>query len=217
MRIVSTNAGRLEPTEHSRAGVTGHRKVPLPEIHVADVPPDSGTSGITGDEIGDTAHHGGRDQAVYVFAREHLDRWAAEIGAPLPDGSFAENLTTEGFDPNDAVVGERWAVGTAELVVTHPRTPCRTFAGILDQPRWVRRFTDEGRPGPYLRVTTPGLIRPGDEVVVLHRPDHGVTIAQLFAAFTRDRAIIEHCLTAGDDLTDYARDKLVSRRTGAVI
>ncbi len=211
MRIRSTNLGSLEPTSASRAGVTGHRKRPEPWIDVIDPGVRLGLSGVEGDAIGDRRYHGGTDQAVYAFAREDLDRWESELGVRLPDGSFGENLTTEGYDVNAAVLGERWRVGAAELVVTHPRLPCRTFAGVIDQPRWVKRFTAVGRPGPYLRVALPGRIAPGDPLVVLDRPAHGVTLAQLFAALTTDRALVPHCLSADADLTDYARTELLKR------
>jgi MOSC domain-containing protein YiiM len=39
-------------------------------------------------------------------------------------GTFGENLTTEGLLDGDVSVGDRFRVGTAELVVTQPRLPC---------------------------------------------------------------------------------------------
>ena len=72
-----------------------------------------GPLGLDGDEVSDTRHHGGVDQAVYAFAREDLDAWAERLGRDVRDGQFGENLTTEGIDVNEAEVGERWRVGTA--------------------------------------------------------------------------------------------------------
>ena len=58
-------------------------------------------------------NHGGPDMAVYGYAREDLDFWAAELGLTLPSGVFGENLTTEGADANGALIGERWPDGPA--------------------------------------------------------------------------------------------------------
>ena len=47
--------------------------------------------GLGGDQVSDTRHHGGVDQAVYAFAREDLDRWRERLGTEIPDGWFGEN------------------------------------------------------------------------------------------------------------------------------
>ena len=72
---------------------------------------------------------------MYAFAREDLDFWERELGRPLANGSFGENLTTSGLDVSGAKIGERWRIGD-ELVleVTSGRIPCRTFAA-----GWARR------------------------------------------------------------------------------
>ena len=107
-------------------------------------------------------HHGGDYQAVYAFAREELDWWAAQLGRELPDGMFGENLTTSGLDVDGALIGERWAVGDeVVLEVCGPRIPCATFAARMGERGWVKRFTDVGRTGAYLSVVTGGTVRPG--------------------------------------------------------
>jgi MOSC domain-containing protein YiiM len=148
-------------------------------------------SGLAGDDVCNRRHHGGDDQAVYAYAREDLDRWATELGSSLTSGSFGENLTTSGIDISAGVLGERWAIGD-ELVleVSDPRIPCRTFAGFLQQRGWVRRFSQRADPGTYLRVVTPGLVRAGDPLEVVHRPDHGITVRTAFQAFTTDRTLL---------------------------
>lgn len=140
-----------------------------------------GPLGIAGDAQVD-AGHGGPDQAVYAYAREDAAFWEAELGRSLPPGRFGENLTTTGVEVSGAVVGERWRVGSTVLEVTTPRTPCATFAGFWGVPQLVKRFAAAGRPGAYLRVVQAGEVGAGDAVELLHRPDHGVTMAQLMAA-----------------------------------
>ena len=83
--------------------------------------------GLDGDQVSDTRHHGGVDQAVYAFAREDLDCWAGELGQEIRDGQFGENLTTLGIDVNEAEVGERWRIGDALLEVASVRIPCNDF------------------------------------------------------------------------------------------
>ena len=165
--------------------------------------------GLEGDQVADTYHHGGPDKAVYVFAREDLDRWSEQLSVPLADGDFGENLTTSGIDVNEALVGERWQIGTALMEVASVRVPCRTFAGRLallglDQPGWIKRFTLDARPGPYLRVIEPGTITAGDAIDVVRRPEHSVTVSLMFRALTTERELLPHLLDV-QDLTPQAR------------
>jgi MOSC domain-containing protein YiiM len=144
-----------------------------------------GMVGLAGDRVYDVRNHGGPDQAVYAYAREDLDGWEAELGRPLPNGVFGENLTTEGVDVNAALIGERWRVGPDVLLeVSCPRIPCGTFQGWLAQAGWIKRFTQAARPGSYLRVISSGEIRAGDQVDIGYRPDHGVSIELVFRALT---------------------------------
>jgi MOSC domain-containing protein YiiM len=167
------------------------------------------TLGLDGDDVGDKKHHGGVDQAVYVFAREDLDWWAIALGREIRDGMFAENLTTEGIDVNQAEVGERWRIGTAELEVASVRIPCNDFKGWMgrsgyDNRAWVKRFAQVGRPGPYLRVLVEGEIRAGDRIDVVHRPGHGVTVSTMFRALTSEPALLPELLLV-DGLVAEAR------------
>src|SRR5699024_6067858 len=86
------------------------------------------THGVLGDVQGDRANHGGIFKAVYADAREAREAYALERGQDLPDGAFGENLVTVGQDTDEAVIGERWRIGTAELEATCPRNPCGTFS-----------------------------------------------------------------------------------------
>lgn len=141
---------------------------------------------MVGDDVGSRVHHGGSGQAVYAVAREELDWWGDQLGRDLPDGMFGENLTTVGLDVDGAVLGERWRVGSALLEVSGPRIPCATFAAWMGERGWVRRFTERGRTGAYLAVVEPGTVSAGDGVEVLDRPAHGITVPEVFRAFTGD-------------------------------
>jgi len=167
------------------------------------------TLGIDGDDVADKVNHGGIYQAVYAFAQEDLDYWGAQLGTPIPPGLFGENLTTVGIDVNEAELGERWRIGTTLLEVIEVRIPCNVFKNWLgvsgfDNAAWVKRFTAQARPGPYLRVLGEGTLRAGDRIVVEHRPGHGVTVSTMFKAFTTDRSLLPRLLEV-DRLPPRAR------------
>jgi MOSC domain-containing protein YiiM len=145
--------------------------------------------GLHADVQADRKHHGGEDQAVYAYADEDADHFAAMLDRPVPPGLFGENLRTSRVEVTGAVIGERWRIGeTLELEVTIPRTPCGTFARRMGVDKWVKRFAEAGRPGAYLRVLKSGPVAAGDTVTVLERPAHGVTIGQMFAGLTPEQA-----------------------------
>lgn len=140
------------------------------------------TLGLAGDVQCDP-EHGGPQAALYAYAREEADRWAAELGREVPPGLFGENLAVTGLAVTDAVVGTRWRIGDEVVVgVTAPRIPCATFGDHLGEPRWVKRFSERGDVGAYLRVDVPGLVRAGDVIEILDVPEHGLTVRQVFAA-----------------------------------
>ncbi|MFJ9663901.1 MOSC domain-containing protein [Streptomyces sp. NPDC101219] len=205
MRLLSVNLGRPQPVAYTSQpdGLTGIDKRPVdgPVRVSAPGPKGVGGSGLAGDAVCERRHHGGDDQAVYAVAREDLDEWERTLGRALPDGSFGENLTTEGIDVSGALIGERWGIGEqVVLEVTSGRIPCRTFQGHLGEKGWVKRFTERGAPGAYLRVVRPGEIRAGDPVRIVHRPDHEVTVALQFRAVTTERTLLPRLLAAGPAL-----------------
>ncbi len=144
MRLLSVNIGSLRPIANAKAsGVTGIYKTP------ADGPVDVGLLGLPGDAIADVKHHGGVDQAIYAYGQPDYDWWAAELGRPLPPGTFGENLTIDGLESARLVVGDRLHFDEVILEVTAPRIPCATLAARMDDPAFVRRIRAAERPGVY--------------------------------------------------------------------
>lgn len=166
-------------------------------------PVSVGRLGLAGDRQMDTAFHGGPDKAVYAYAVEDAERWGAELGREIPPGLFGENLTLRGLDITHAVIGERWQLGTdpdhVVVEVTMPRIPCSTFQRRMGEPGWVRRFTEGGAPGAYLRVVREGTVQAGDAVCVVHRPSHGATVLD---AFDRDAPEAMRAVLAAADAGD---------------
>ncbi|MFB8084308.1 MOSC domain-containing protein [Streptomyces sp. NPDC055992] len=219
MTVLTVNAGRPTAASWTDApgGRTGIDKHPVEgPVRVADPGPEGvGGSGLAGDAVCDLRHHGGSHQAVYAFAREDLDVWERELGRPLRNGCFGENLTTAGVRLGETLIGERWRIGD-ELVleVTSGRIPCRTFAGHLGEARWVKRFTQAAAPGAYFRVVAAGTVRAGDPVEIVHRPDHEVTVELQFRAVTTRRDLLPLLLPAGEALHPEALRKARAYEAG---
>jgi MOSC domain-containing protein YiiM len=146
---------------------------------------------LEGDHQADRKAHGGPDKAMYAYAIEDIRWWEQEIGRSLAYGEFGENLTTEGLEVNNALVGDRWEIGTTVLEVSEPRIPCWRLGVRMNDEMFPRRFTEALRPGPYLRIVVEGDVGAGDEIRVVERPDHNLTIRDVFRIYTRDRDEVE--------------------------
>ncbi len=146
---------------------------------------------VEGDQVLDTKNHGGKDQAVYAYAREDADWWEKEIGLEINNGRFGENLTTQDIDVTNAIVGEKWALGTCILQVTMPRIPCKVFQGFWQRPNLIKEFTQAQRPGAYLKIIQEGYVSAGDDIRVFDIPQHGITIKDLFMAKSGERTKIK--------------------------
>jgi len=149
---------------------------------------------LAGDDQADRKAHGGPDKAVYAYAIEDSRWWEQELGRSLAYGEFGENLTTEGIDVNNALVGERWAIGTTVLEVSEPRVPCWRLGVRMNDKLFPRRFTAALRPGSYLRIVVAGDVGAGDEIQVIEKPDHDLTVRDVFRIFSRDRGEVERLL-----------------------
>jgi MOSC domain-containing protein YiiM len=160
---------------------------------------------LEGDDQADRSVHGGSDKAVYAYASEDLAWFGAAIDRRLEPGTFGENLTTVGIDLAGAVIGERWAVGSAVLEVTQPRIPCFKLGIRMGDPTFPRRFAEAARPGAYLGVVEEGRIGAGDPIRVLSTPAHGVTIGLVERAYHVDRSLAPRLFDA-PELPESWRD-----------
>lgn len=149
---------------------------------------------LDGDDQADRKAHGGPDKAVYAYGIEDIRWWEREIGRSLEHGEFGENLTTEGIEVNNALVGERWEIGTTVLEVSEPRIPCWRLGVRMNDKMFPRRFTEALRPGPYLRIIVEGELGAGDEIRVVEKPDHDLTVRDVFRIYTRDRDEVKRLL-----------------------
>jgi MOSC domain-containing protein YiiM len=128
----------------------------------------------------------------------------------MAPGTFGDNLTIAGLDPSAALIGERWRVGSAVLEVSEPRFPCFKLGVRMDDPRFLKRFAAARRPGTYLRIVSEGEIGAGDEIEVIDRPPHDVTIGRFAEAYLGDHAQLPELLAA-DQLSDDWRAWIANR------
>lgn len=171
-RLVSVNAGKAQHIAGFKP-LTGIVKAPVASAEV-------GRLGLAGDAICDRKHHGGVDQAVYLYFEDDYDWWAHEGVATVP-GLFGENLTISGMTSATTAIGDRLAMGDVQLEVTYHRTPCMTFAARMGDAMWVRRFHRANRPGAYCRVLATGTVEPGLDVSVTPFAGERVTVSELMA------------------------------------
>jgi MOSC domain-containing protein YiiM len=182
-RVVSVNVGSIrEVAWHGTIVRTGIWKMPIGDRAV----PVRGVN-LAGDDQADRRVHGGSDKAVYAYAEEDYRYWADEEGVRTQPGLFGENLTVRGLELRNAVVGERWRIGTTLLEVAQPRLPCFKLGIRMGDPDFPRRFLAAARLGAYFRIIEEGELRAGDAIGVVDRPDHGITLGHMVEAM-RDRA-----------------------------
>ncbi|HKJ35486.1 MAG TPA: MOSC domain-containing protein [Solirubrobacterales bacterium] len=166
------------------------------------------------DRQGDYSVHGGEHKAVYAYSRQDYEWWESELGRELEPGTFGENLTVVGIDASEALVGERWRIGTTLLEVSEPRVPCSKLAYRMEDPKFVKRFARALRPGAYLRIIEEGELETGQEIEVVERPGHDVSMRMISRAFFGERELIDRILTA-ERLSGQWRADLTRRRGGS--
>ena len=183
MKIVSLNVGLpREVTWHGRRVTTGIYKEPV-EGRVALRKLD-----LDGDRQADLTVHGGEFKAVYAYALEHYNFWKRELpGVELPMGAFGENFTTEGLDEKSVHLGDRFSVGTAEVIVTQPRLPCYKLGIRFQSDVMVSRFLASGRMGFYFAVTREGDVGAGDEIRLIASDSNAVPVTEIARLYVAER------------------------------
>jgi MOSC domain-containing protein YiiM len=179
MKLLSIQVGLPREVRWQRRTVsTGIFKEPV------DGPVMLRTLNLDGDRQADLSVHGGRHKAVYVYPAEHYGPWRAELPeVELPWGAFGENFTTEGLLEDEVHIGDRFRIGTAEVVVAQPRMPCFKLGIRFGDPEMVNRFLESRRSGFYLAVLREGQVEAGDAVELIGRDPNLVTVADVNRLF----------------------------------
>jgi MOSC domain-containing protein YiiM len=209
MKLISVNVGQPRTVEwQGRMVTTGIFKAPVAG------PVALRTINLDGDRQADLSAHGGAHKAVYIYPSEHYDFWRRELPeVDLPWGMFGENFTTAGLLENVSI-GDRFAIGAAEVIVSEPRVPCYKLGLKFGRDDMVKRFLASGRTGFYVMVTKEGQVQTGDTIKLIERADHGVSVAdvtRLYASKHVDLAILRRAVdleALSDAWRNFLRDRL---------
>jgi MOSC domain-containing protein YiiM len=187
MKVLSVNVGLpREVTWRGKPVTTGIFKEPV----AGRVP--LRTLNLDGDRQADLRVHGGPDKAVYAYPSEYYELWSRERQElAFGPGAFGENLTIEGLLDEDVSVGDRFRVGTAELVVTQPRLPCFKLGIKMGRDAFVTEFLERALLGFYLAVAREGDVAAGDPIVERHRDPRGFGVTEVARLYAQDRDDIE--------------------------
>jgi MOSC domain-containing protein YiiM len=213
MRIVSLNVGLpRDVLWHGRTVTTGIYKEPV-DGRVA-----VRTLNLDGDRQADLTAHGGEYKAVYCYPVEHYAFWKKELpGQDIPTAIFGENFTTEGLEESDVHLGDRFAVGSAEFIVTQPRLPCYKLGIRFGSDDMVKHFLLSGRFGYYLAVTREGKVGAGDEIQRIAQDPNAVPVSEITRLYITKRfnrediASLRRALQVAalpDSWKDYFRERL---------
>jgi len=175
MQLISVNIGHERILQRKgRVEKTGIFKIPTDEsIKVTKL-------GLENDAIVSKRHHGGADQAVYVYGMADYEWWSKELGKDIAPGTFGDNLTISGLESAQLNIGDYLHIGEVTLQVTAPRIPCSTFAARMDDPLWVKKFRHAERPGLYCRVIREGFVRKGEAVSVEKYAGATISILEMY-------------------------------------
>src|SRR5271170_4751405 len=183
MKLVSLNVGLpREVLWHGRIVTTGIYKQPVDgRIALRKL-------NLDGDRQADLTVHGGEFKAVYCYPLEHYDYWKRELpGVELPMGVFGENFTTEGLLESSVHLGDRFSVGSAEVIVTQPRLPCYKLGIRFQADDMVQRFLASARTGFYVAVTKEGQVAAGDEIKPLSQDPNAVPVSEILRLYIAKR------------------------------
>jgi MOSC domain-containing protein YiiM len=184
--LCSLNLGALERLTPERSVTSGIRKHPVAGPVLVD------TEGLVGDAIGNRKHHGGPEQALYLYSAADYAWWSAELGRECEPGLFGENLTLDAWWPAPRI-GDRVQFGDVVLELSAPRIPCNTLATRMGDPQFVRRFARAVRPGAYVRVLQTGVLEAGMTGTVTRGESSWPSIDDLFRLWhetPRDKAAL---------------------------
>ena len=147
---------------------------------------------LDGDRQADLTVHGGKDKAIYAYPSEYYQYWREEFpNMHLPWSMFGENLTLTVLLDDTVHIGDRFRVGTAELIVTQPRFPCYKLGIKFGRDDILKRFLDSGLTGFYFAVLEEGEVEAGDSITPLERDEHEIRVSDITRLYKSDKHNLE--------------------------
>lgn len=183
MKLVSVNVGLpREVTWKGKTVSTGIFKEPVNTRVIVR------SLNLDGDGQADLTVHGGVDKAVYVYPFEHYDYWRDQLpDTELTPGIFGENFTVTEVREEELNIGDRFQIGSVELMVTQPRMPCYKLGIRFGRADMVKRFLASRRTGFYFRVLQEGEVVAGDTLTLVSRDENNITVADITQLYTREK------------------------------
>ncbi len=180
MKLASVNVGLpREVSWHQRIVTTGIFKEPVKgRVALRKL-------NLDGDRQADLTVHGGEHKAVYCYSLSHYDYWKIDDGGP---GLLGGQALPGGQGLEESVhLGDRFSVGSAEVVVTQPRLPCYKLGVRFGSDDTVKRFLASGRTGFYMAVLREGEVGAGDEMKVMAREPNAVAVSEITRLYVAKR------------------------------
>jgi MOSC domain-containing protein YiiM len=154
---------------------------------------------LDGDRQSDLTVHGGEHRAVYCYPLRHYDYWKEKLpGRDLPIGVFGENFTIDDGPNEESVqIGDRFQIGSAEVIVTQPRLPCYKLGIRFGNDEMVKWFLESRRTGFYLAVTREGEVGAGDALIPIGREPDSIPVSAITRLYIakvysdEDRRLVE--------------------------
>ena len=108
----------------------------------------------------------------------------------------------------DVQIGDRFQIGSAEVIVNEPRVPCYKLSLKFGRADMVKRFLASGRTGFYVMVEKEGVVQAGDEIELIARAENSVSVTdvtRLYASKQPDPATLRRAVNL-EALSDAWRD-----------
>ena len=176
MQVVSVNIGKKQIVKwNDRIYETGIYKYPVEEAIFL------GEEDVTNDDVIDRRYHGGFEQAVYAYGKNHYEYWKNLYpNLDFTNGMFGENLTIDNLNEKEIHVGNIYQLGEVKIEVTKSRQPCVKLGIRFQDAKVIKQFWNTTKSGVYFKVLQTGFVKKNDELILLKKLENSLTIAQVY-------------------------------------
>lgn len=172
-----------------------------------------GLTDVVGDTVVDRKYHGGIDKACYLYSADHYSFWKEKFPELEWDpGMFGENLTVQGLDEANIMIGDIYKIGSAIIQVSEPRRPCSILGIRFGTQQMVKQFHNSDYPGIYVRVLKEGHVKSGDQFLLKERKET-ISIKEVYSLFSYNskNVILAKKTIAIKSLSEDCKDSIEKR------